>query len=141
MHQELQQVKQAPAVALKAQASEQPVRKSVLLAGLIAEGVSAADAAETVQAFLMKQVQPRVQIEVVSVSRMGSFSAQGEGDRRLRVDFASEVQAQAVLTSGVAAARFWSKRPLSLRLTTASCMVQKGSRPTALPPSLCLRRL
>ena len=69
----------------------------MLLAGLVPEGVSKAAAAENVQEFVNTEVQPAIAAEVVSVSRMGAYSDQIQGDRRIRVEFAAAAQAQAVL--------------------------------------------
>ena len=57
------------------------------------EGCSGATALKQVTSFIQSEVQPAVECEVVSVSRMGNFSEQMQGHSRLRVEFAIEGQA------------------------------------------------
>ena len=52
---------------------------------------------QIVQEFVRSEVQPSVEVQVVSVSRMGAYSEQRQGSHKLRVEFASNVQARAVL--------------------------------------------
>ena len=54
-------------------------------------------ALDQVTEFIKAEVRPAVQVKAVSVSRMGPYSEQMQGSRRLRVELASEVQASAVL--------------------------------------------
>ena len=96
LHQELQAVKQAPSTALKEQETQQQVRSSILVTGLVSEGVSLADAAVQVQQFIQAEVSPGVTAEVTCVTRMGR-PTDHQAPRRLRVELASEAQATAVL--------------------------------------------
>ena len=93
----LEEVKAAPSIALRSQETKQESRKAVLIAGLVPEGVGDEDALKEASKFIKTEVRPAVEVEVVSVSRMGKFSEAVQGSRRLKVEFATASQASAVL--------------------------------------------
>ena len=64
---------------------------------MLPEEVQGSRALEQVREFVRAEVQPAVEVEVVAVSRLGRYSEDIQGSRRIRVEFASAVQAQAVL--------------------------------------------
>lgn len=97
LHREIKTVKEAPSAALEAQESKQEASRSVLFAGLLPEEVQGSRVLEQVRDFVRAEVQPSIEVEVVSVSRMGRYSEDIQGSRRIKVEFASAVQAQAVL--------------------------------------------
>ena len=81
----LQEAKEAPKAAQQALEAKKEGNRSILIAGLVPEGVSGQQAAEQVAEFVKSQVQPALPVDVVSVARMGRFSEQMQGSRRLKV--------------------------------------------------------
>ena len=65
----------------------------MLIVGQESEGVTDA---ETVL-FLEEQVCPAIATGVITITRMGRYSDQVEGDCRMKVDFNTGAQAQAAL--------------------------------------------
>ena len=64
LKEELQQVKRAPKAALKSLESKQGGKRSILIAGLVPESSSKADALEMVQEFVHTEVQPNLEVQV-----------------------------------------------------------------------------
>lgn len=81
---------------LLAYSTEIPNRAG-LLSGLVPESVRGDAVMERVTEFIETEVRPAIKVEVVSVSRLGRFVEDRQGSRRIRVEFASQVQAAAVL--------------------------------------------
>ena len=97
LQEEIRTVREAPSAALAAQETKQEASRCVLIAGLLPEEVQGSRALEQVRDFVREEVQPAIEVEVVAVSRMGRYSEDIQGSRRIRVEFASAMQAQAVL--------------------------------------------
>ena len=121
---QLEQAKEAPKAALQALEAKKEGKRSILLAGLVSEGVNGQQAAEQVAEFIRSEVQPALPVDVVSVARMGRFSEQMQGSRRLKVEFASEVQASAVLRAAFHLKAFNQK------------LKKSGKQPVGLDPFL-----
>ena len=124
LHQEIRTVREAPSAALEAQESKQEASRSVLLAGLLPEEVQGSEVLEQVREFIREEVQPAIEVEVVSVSRMGRYSEDVQGSRRIKVEFATAVQAQAVLRAAFHLKAFNISRK------------KEGDRPVGLDPFL-----
>ena len=129
LQQEIQTVKEAPSVALAAQETKYEASRSVLIAGLVPEGVSGSQALEQVREFISSEVQPTIEVEVVAVSRMGRYSEDMLSSRRIKVEFASAVQAQAMLRAA------FNLKAFNLSKKKA------GERPVGIDPFLTAKEL